>query len=61
MVNVHNGFRLFDDSHLDVDLIGFQQIRLKLRENVSSVNDPEGIRALQSCTIVNEERKKNCC
>lgn len=58
MVNVHNGFRLFDDSHLDVDLIGFQQIRLKL---VSSVNDPEGIRALQSSTIVNEERKKNCC
>lgn len=61
MVNVNNGFRLFDDSHLDVDLIGFQQIRLKLRENVSSVNDPEGIRALQSSTIVNEERKKNCC
>lgn len=61
MVNVQNGFRLFDDSHLDVDLIGFQQIRLKLRENVSSVNDPEGIRALQSSTIVNEERKKNCC
>lgn len=61
MVNVHNGFRLFDDSPLDVDLIGFQQIRLKLRENVSSVNDPEGIRALQSSTIVNEERKKNCC
>ena len=60
MVNVHNGFRLFDNSYLDVDLIGFHNLRLKLRENLCSVNDPEGIRALQSSTIVNEERKKNC-